>query len=148
MEGITEPRLLYWRIILVGWGTVVGTGLSMAVVMAIWTGDFKLLAILGFYSIALGAIISVILTIPMLVIWVPVFAIMRQKDLSVRRAAILTTTVVAAVGNLVLTLIFGLLTSDVLAAFIYNIPWTPVAMGIAACLAWYAFASEEVSGTL
>lgn len=147
MGRITEPRLLYWRIILVGWGTVVGTGLFIAVVMAIWTGEPKLLAIIGFYGIAYGAIISVILTIPMLVIWVPVFAIIRKKDLSVRRAATLTTTVVAAVGNLVLALILGAWTSDLPPALTYILPWTPVAMAIAACLAWYAFESEETLGT-
>ena len=118
----------------------------MAVVMAIWTGEPKLFAIVGFYSIALGAVISVILTIPMLVIWVPVFAIFRRKDLSARRAAILTTTVVAAVGNLMLAIALGIWTSDVHTAITLILPWTPVAMGIAACLAWYAFESEEVLG--
>jgi hypothetical protein len=144
---IAEPRLLYWRIFLVGWGTVVGTGFSMAVVMAIWTGKPIFLAIVGFYSIALGAVISVIVAIPMLVIWVPVFAIILRKDMSVRRAAILTTTVVAAVGNLMLAIALGIWTSDMHTAITLILPWTPVAMGIAACLAWYAFKSEEVLGT-
>ena len=118
----------------------------MAVVMAIRTGEPKLLAIVGFYSIASGTVISVIFTIPMLVIWVPVFAIFRRKDLSVRRAALLTTTVVAAVGNLMLALVFGLWISNGYIPIILILPWTPVAMGIAASLAWYAFKSEEVLG--
>ena len=147
METSKEPRLLYWRILLVGWGTVVGTGLFISVVFAVLGSELKMLPILGMYSVAFGAIISLVLAIPMSVIWVSVFAIVRKKDLTVRRAAILTTTVIAAVGNLVFTMIFGLLTSDVLTAFTYILPWTPVAMGIAACLAWYAFQSEETLGT-
>ncbi len=118
----------------------------MAVVMAIWTGKPIFLAIVGFYSIALGAVISVIVAIPMLVIWVPVFAIILRKVLSVRRVATLTTTIVAAVGNLMLAMALGIWTSDMHSAITLILPWTPVAMGIAACLTWYAFKSEEVLG--
>jgi hypothetical protein len=147
MTGITEPRLLYWRIVLVGWGTVVGTGLSIAAVVAIWNREPVLLVIAGLYSLALAAIFCVILVIPMLVIWVPVFSIICRTDFSLRWAATLTTTGVVAIGTLVVTLLFGLLTSDWLEALFFILPCAPIAMGIAACLSWCAFKSERVLGT-
>ena len=148
MGGATEPRLLYWRVILVGWGTVLGTAIFVSAVLVLLSWDARILPILGVYSIALAAIISVVFAVPMLVIWVPLFGLIRKNTASIRRAAIITTTVLAAFGTILLAVVMGLATQNIRAVLSDILPWMPVPMAIAACLASYAFDTEEVMAKL
>ena len=147
MTERTEPILLYWRIFLVLWGTVVGTGLFMSAVNAIWGDRPNMLAGFGLDGIGFGAVISISLTMPMLVVWMPVFSVIRTRTGSLRAAAALTTAGVVAMVAVVLVLAIGLLADDALSLFIAFLPWMPVVAGVGACLAWYAFEAEEILGT-
>ena len=147
MGDAPEPRLLYWRIVLVGWGTVLGTAFFVSAVLAVLQRDAKMLPVFAIYSFALSAVISVMFAIPMLAMWVPVFAMIRKRTASIRRAVIITTTVLAAIGAVLLAVIVGLANQNVSAALTVFLPWLPVPMVIAACLASCAFGLEENLGT-
>lgn len=146
VEGIAQPRLMYWRIVLVGWGTVIGVGLIMVVAMFLSSGGLPPLTFVILAAIY-GTVISAILTVPMLVIWVPIFATFRTKARSLRKAATLTTAIVSAISTVIVSLGIGLLERGVSVGLTFVLPFAPAAVGISTCLAWHSFGATETLGT-
>ena len=146
MQHLTEPRLLYWRIFLVGCGTVFATAVTISTMLVIRDGDLRFLPMVTGYSLAFGAIISAVFAIPMLVIWVPIFSVFRNKVHSIRMAAVLTSSILAAVGTILLAGIFELTVQGGLEVWISLLILLPVSMAIAAGLAFYFSDPTEFQG--
>ena len=148
MEKGLEP-LLYWRILLVGWGTVVATSFLRFAVLGDWhfgPRPFSKLGDLVLYTVSYGTAFSVVILIPMLVIWIPIYALTRRYVASLRQASTLAAALSAGVGLLSLAVIFGLMAGNVGRPLEALLPWTPVTMVIAAGLTWFAFRSEQFAG--
>jgi hypothetical protein len=148
--NIFEP-ILYWRILLVGWGTVILTTILMAFALAGWHISLLTFFRIAFYGgilqcIGIGTAVSVLLLIPMLIIWMPIYSAVRQYVVSVRNASTLSAALTAAAGMILFGLIFGIRGGHVVSLTPVFLPWIPVTMGIAACLTWFAFRSEQFAG--
>jgi hypothetical protein len=147
-----EP-LFYWRIVLVGWGTVIVSTLMFLLLAAEFrrVGPLSYLsldfAVSIFHGIWIGTAFSIFILIPMLIVWMPIYAVIRKFAVSIRVASTLTAAVSAVVGMMLIGLYVGLTAGNTGGFVMAILPWSLVPMSIAPCLAWFAFKSEEFAGT-
>ena len=146
-----EP-LFYWRIVLVGWGTViVSTLIFMLIATKFWrvsplsylSLDF---AVSILHGIWIGTAFSIFILIPMLIVWMPIYAVIRKYAVSIRVASTLTAAVSAVVGMILIGVYVGLTTGNTGGFVMAILPWSLVPLGIAPCITWFAFKSEQFAG--
>ena len=151
MRGDIEP-LVYGRIILVGWGTVVGSVFAFVMIDSIiWQDDLARFLVLDLAlwmlnCIWIGTALSVILLIPMSMVWMPVYAIIRGYIASIRTASTLAAAVTVAAAVILTVLYFGLKSGSAGSVIKAVMPWSLVPVAIAASLTWFAFRSEQFAG--
>ena len=98
------------------------------------------------YTTTYGTAFSLLIAIPMVVIWLPIYAYVRKHMGSVRHASTLAAALSAGAGMLSLVLI-SVVTGGVSGRpHGAVLPWTPLVMAIAACFTWFAFRSEQFAG--
>lgn len=132
---------MWGRMVLVGFGAVFATSVVVDLAMVVADRDLLELRYLVFPSLILPTGLSILLLVPMLAIWVAIFAALQNSGRRIRQAASIASLISAAIGMLVVVMCLGVIGGDPVELLWVLLPIFPVAMGIATGLTWYAFDS-------
>lgn len=136
----------------VGWGTVVVSAIVFVLIGSAYlsvgpeislTFDF---AVSVFHATWMGTAFSIMILIPMMIVYVAIYAVIRKHVVSIRAAILITAAVSALAGMILIGICLGLAAGNIGGFVMAILPWSLVPMSIAPCITWFVFKPEQFAG--